>query len=145
MGLKIILSAGLLTNMTVLIKWYSLWWLLTGRIERANWQNSGYCVAVWSVIYPHFQPFFLPASIGHARVIQHRIKSKNGFDSVIGLFTGFWIKIIRKIIFYFECHNFFLHRNSHDFVLVTFSLIKLQNHGYSMRPLKIKFRSHEKS
>ncbi|HAQ20554.1 MAG TPA: hypothetical protein DCR40_15190 [Prolixibacteraceae bacterium] len=60
------------------------------------WQNSGYCVAVWSVIYPHFLPFFLPESIGHARVVQHRIKSENGFDSVIALFSGFWRKIIRK-------------------------------------------------
>jgi hypothetical protein len=76
----------------------------------ANWQNSGYCVAVWCVIYPHFLPFFLPASIGHARVVQHRIKSENGFDSVITLFSGFWRKIIRKIIFHFEYHNFFLKR-----------------------------------
>lgn len=86
------------------------WWLLFGRIERANWQKGGCCVAVWCVIYPHFLPFFLPESIGRARVVQHRIKSENGFDSVIALFSGFWIKIIRKIIFRFECHNFFLAR-----------------------------------
>ena len=73
----------------------------------ANWQNSGYCVAVWSVIYPHFLPFFLPESVGHARVVQHRIKSIFGFDSVVALFSGFWRKIIRKIIFQFEYHNFF--------------------------------------
>jgi len=65
---------------------------------------------VWSVIYPHFLPFFLPESIGHARVVQHRIKSENGFDSVITLFSGFWRKIIRKIIFHFKFNNFFLHK-----------------------------------
>jgi len=64
-----------------------------------NWQNSGYCVAVGSVIYPHFLPLFLPASLGHARMYQRRIKSENGFDSVIALFSGFWIKIIRKNYF----------------------------------------------
>jgi hypothetical protein len=84
--------------------------VLTGRKTAANWLNRGYCVALWSVIYPHFLPFFLPESIGLARVVQHRIKSENGFDSVIALFSGFWRKIIRKIIFHFECHNFFLHR-----------------------------------
>jgi len=65
------------------------------------WLHSGYCLAVWSVIYPHFLPSFLPESIGHARVVQHRIKSKTGFDSVIALFSGFWIKIIRKNYFQF--------------------------------------------
>jgi hypothetical protein len=65
---------------------------------------------VWRIIYPHFLPFFLLASLGHARVYQHRIKSENGFDSVIALFSGFWRKIIRKIIFHFEFNNFVLHR-----------------------------------
>jgi hypothetical protein len=87
--------------------WCALWWLLTGRTERGNWQNSCYCVAVWSVIYPHFLPFFLPQCVGHARVVQHRIKSENGFDSVIVLFSGFWIKIIRKIIFSWSATTFF--------------------------------------
>jgi hypothetical protein len=76
----------------------------------AIWQNSGYCVAVWRVIYPHFLPFFLPQSIGHAWVAEHRIKSETGFDSVIALFSSFWRKIIRKIIFHFDCCNFFLAR-----------------------------------
>jgi hypothetical protein len=75
--------------------------VLAGRKVAANWQNSGYCVAVLSVIYPYFLPFFLPESIGHARVVQHRIKSENGFDSVIALFSHFWRKIIPKIIFHF--------------------------------------------
>jgi hypothetical protein len=61
--------------------------------------HSGYCLAVWSVIYPHFLPFFLPESIGRARLIQHRNKSENGFVSVVALFSGFWIKIIRKNYF----------------------------------------------
>jgi len=86
------------------------WWLLVYAVVAAIWQNSGCCLAVWCTIYPHFLPFFLPVSIGHARVYQHRIKSNFGFDSVIALFSGFWIKIIRKIIFHLECHNFFLHR-----------------------------------
>jgi len=73
----------------------------------ANWQNGGYCVAPWSVIYPHFLPFFLPESIGHARVVQHRIKSENGFDSVIALFSGFWRKIIRKNYFSFRVRPLF--------------------------------------
>jgi len=83
-------------------------WMLFGRIECANWHkgaairlHSGYCVAVWSVIYPHFLPFFLPASLGRARIYQHRIKSIFGFDSVIALFSDYWIKIIRKYYFSF--------------------------------------------
>jgi hypothetical protein len=73
----------------------------------AKWQNSGYCVAVWCVIYPYFLPFFLPVSIGHARVVQHRIKSENGFDSVVALFSVNWRKIIRKNYFSFRTLQLF--------------------------------------
>ena len=83
--------------------------MLTGRKATAIRLHGGYCVAVWSVIYPHFLPFFLPEGIGHARVDQHRIKSENGFDSVVALFSGLWIKIIRNNYFSLECYNFFLH------------------------------------
>jgi len=64
-------------------------------------------VAVWSVIYPHFLPFFLPESIGHARVYQYRIKSEKGFDSVVALFSGLWMKIIRKYYFSFGVPQLF--------------------------------------
>jgi hypothetical protein len=73
----------------------------------ANWLHSGYCLAVWSVIYPHFLPFFLPVSIGRARLKQHRTKFENGFDSVVALFSGFWIKIIRKNYFSFGVPQLF--------------------------------------
>jgi hypothetical protein len=64
-------------------------------------------VAAWNVIYPHFLPFFLPESVGHARVVQHRIKSVFGFDSVIALSSGIWIKIIRKNYFSFRVSQLF--------------------------------------
>jgi hypothetical protein len=84
--------------------------VVTGRTVAAIWQHGGCCVAPWCVIYPHFLLFFLLASLGHARVVQHRIKSISGFDSVIALFSVFWRKIIRKIIFHFECYNFSLQK-----------------------------------